>query len=72
MSTATIEEEIVDVSVRLNQAMRRRQQFPEIISSCIALNFHGGLSSYFKTASSFVSFTWLFTGVSEGKILLPS
>ena len=72
MSTATVEEEIVDVSVRFNQAMRQRQQFPKIISSCIALNFHRGLSRYFKTASSFIGFTWLFTYVSEGKILFPS
>ena len=66
MSIATIEEEIVGVSVRLNQAMR--QLFPKIISSCITLNFQ----SYFKTASSFVGFMWLFTGVSEEKILFPS
>ena len=37
MSIATMEEEIVDVSVRLNQAMKQR--FPKIISSYIALNF---------------------------------
>ena len=72
MCIATVEEEIVDVSVRFNHAMRQRRLFPKILLSCIALNFHRGLSSYFKTASSFVGFTWLFTDVSEGKILFPS
>ena len=36
-SIATMEEEIVGVSVRLNQAMRQR--FPTKASSCIAWNF---------------------------------
>ena len=37
MSIATMQEEIVGVSVRSNRAMRQR--FPRIISSCITLNF---------------------------------
>ena len=31
MSIATMEEEIVGVSVRLNQAIIKRQQFPKIV-----------------------------------------
>ena len=65
MSVATMKEKIVDVSVRLNQAMR--QQFPRHHHAYLCLS--RGLTSYFKTGPSFVGLTWLFTGISEGKIL---
>ena len=62
MSIATMEEEIVGVSVRLNQAIR--QQFP--------ISQRPGYGRYFKTGLSFVGFMWLLTGISEGKILFPA
>ena len=68
MSIAIMEEEIVGVSVRLNQTIR--QQFPLKTLSFIALNFQRPEGRYFKTGSSFVSLTWLLTGISEGKILI--
>ena len=61
MSIATMEEEIVGVTLRLNQAMRAISKTP----SFIALR---GQGSYFKIGSLFVGLTWLLTGISEGKI----
>ena len=52
MSIATMEEEIVDVNLRLNQAVT--QQFSKI-SSGIVSNFQR-LGSYFKTGPLFLGF----------------
>ena len=54
MSLATMEREIVDINVRLNQVMR--QQFSRH-------NFH--LGNYFKNGLSFVGLTWLVVGNNE-------
>ena len=54
MSFATMEGEIIDVNVGLNQVVR--QQFSRH-------NFH--LSNYFKTGLSFVGLTLLVVGNSE-------
>ena len=63
MSIATMEEEIVGVTVRLNQAMRAISK----TSPFMALNFQRP-GSYFKTGSLLVGLTSLLTGISEGKI----
>ena len=63
MSIVTIEEEIVDVNVRLKQVMR--QWFPRK-SSGIASNFQKR-GSNFKTEPLFAGLTWLVVGNSEGK-----
>ena len=54
MSFATVEGEIIDVNVGLNQAMRQRFS---------RHNFH--LGNYFKTVLLFVGLTWLVFGNSE-------
>ena len=54
MSFATMEKEIVDVNVRLNQVVR--QQFSKH-------NFH--LGNHFKTGLLLVGLTWLVIGNSE-------
>ena len=62
-SIATMEGEIVDVNVRLNQVVR--QQFFRA-SSGIVLHSRD-LGSYFKIGPSFVGLAWLVIGNSEGK-----
>ena len=59
-----MEEEIVGVSVRLNQAMPWDSDFQNIVIH----SFEYPEGSYFKTGSSFVGLMWLLTGMSEGKI----
>ena len=54
MSFATIEREIVDINVRLNQVVRERFS---------KHNFH--LGNHFKTGLSFVGLTWLVIDNSE-------
>ena len=63
MSVAKIEEKILGVSMRLNQAMRQRFQ------NIIVRSFK--LGSYFKTGSSFAGLTWLLTSISGGKDFIP-
>ena len=58
-----MEEEIVDVNVRLNQAVRPRFSRP---SSDTALNFQSP-GSYFKSGPLFVGLTWLVTDIRDGK-----
>ena len=53
---ATMEEEIVDINMELNQVMR--QQF-------FRHNFHLGNYSYFNIGLSFVGLMWLVVGNSE-------
>ena len=65
-SVATVEEEIVGVSVRLNQAMRQR--FPKHCPT-YSFEFPEAWVAYFKTGSWFVGLFWLFTGINGGKIL---
>ena len=55
MPIATMDEEIVDASVRLNQAMR--QWFPKHCHAQLWIS--GGLGSYFKTESSFIGMKYL-------------
>ena len=54
MTFATMEGEIVDINVGLNQVMRQRFSWQ---------NFH--LGNYFKIGLSFVGLTWLVVGNSE-------
>ena len=62
MSIATMEEETIDVNVKLNQSVR--EQFSRALSG-IALNFQMSGYSYFKTGQTFVCLTWMVTGISE-------
>ena len=61
MSFATMEEEIVDVNVGLNQVARQQLS---------RHNFH--LGNYFETGLSFVVLTWLVIGNSEDFFLTRS
>ena len=54
LSFATMEGEIIDVNVGVNQVVRQRFS---------RYNFH--LGNYFKTGLSFVGLTWLVVGNSE-------
>ena len=58
-----MEEEIIDVNVRLNQAVRQRFSRP---SPDIALNFQS-LGGYFKSGPLLVGLTWLVTDIRHGK-----
>ena len=62
MSIATMEKEIVEATVKSNQAMRA---IPKT-SSFIALNFQVRVAT--SKTGSFVGLTWLLTGISEEKI----
>ena len=62
MSIATMEEEIVGVSVRLNQAIR--QHFQNIVIH--SFEFPG---AWVDTSRLDHHLLWLLTGISEGKIL---
>ena len=64
MSIATMEEEIGDVNVGLNQALR--QQFSRTYHQAY-LWISSDLGSYFKTGLLFAGLIWLVTGISEGK-----
>ena len=68
MSIATMGEEIMGVSVRLNQSMRAISK-----TSSFIRNFEfpdAWVATYFMTGSSFVGLMLLLTGIGEGKILL--